>query len=73
MGPGAAQLSPGGRAAAIELFARGIPVVAVTRAATGPGAPSLYPGPVSPVLLRPRSFDPYEVSILNDERIQILL
>lgn len=46
MGPGAAQLSPSGRAAAADLYTKGIPTVAVARPVSGTGAPGPYPGPV---------------------------
>ncbi|KAK3385973.1 Asparaginase/glutaminase [Podospora didyma] len=46
MGSGAASLSPSARAAAVELFAKGIPVVTVPRSVTGTGMPTPQPGPV---------------------------
>lgn len=46
MGAGAAQLSPSALAAAAELFGKGIPTVAVTRAASGTGVPPPNPGSV---------------------------
>jgi L-asparaginase len=46
LGPGAAQLSPSARAAAVDLYAKGIPTIAVARPVTGTGVPGPYPGPV---------------------------
>ncbi|KAI9372866.1 Asparaginase/glutaminase [Aspergillus egyptiacus] len=43
MAPGAASLSPDARDAAEELYAKGIPTVAVQRMIMGTGAPDLYP------------------------------
>ncbi|KAB5559589.1 Asparaginase/glutaminase [Coniochaeta sp. 2T2.1] len=46
LGAGAAQLSPSARAAATDLFSKGIPTVAAARPITGTGAPGPNPGPV---------------------------
>ena len=46
LGPGAAQLSSEAREAATDLYARGIPTVAVPRPVTGTGVPDRLPGPV---------------------------
>ncbi|ORY01113.1 Asparaginase/glutaminase [Clohesyomyces aquaticus] len=46
LGPGAAQLSPNAQAAAKELFARGVPTIAVARPVSGTGVPGPYPGPI---------------------------
>ncbi|KAL4938523.1 hypothetical protein BDV06DRAFT_231706 [Aspergillus oleicola] len=46
LGPGAAALSPSALEAAEDLFAKGIPTVAVPRPVTGTGVPDLYPGAV---------------------------
>ncbi|KAL2844866.1 Asparaginase/glutaminase [Aspergillus pseudodeflectus] len=43
LGPGAAALSPSAKEAAADLFAQGIPTVAVARPVTGTGVPDLYP------------------------------
>jgi L-asparaginase len=43
LGPGAAALSPSANEAAADLFAQGIPTVAVARPVTGTGVPDLYP------------------------------
>ncbi|KAL4876110.1 Asparaginase/glutaminase [Aspergillus karnatakaensis] len=45
-GPGAAALSPSANEAAEDLFAKGIPTVAVARPVTGTGVPDLYPNAV---------------------------
>ncbi|KPM37600.1 hypothetical protein AK830_g8959 [Neonectria ditissima] len=46
LGPGAAQVSPSAAAAAADLFAKGIPIVAVARPVTGTGVPGRFPGAI---------------------------